>query len=199
MAAEPTTVMVQAARGGERGAVALVIERFTPWLLLQARYRLRGRLEALVAPEDLVQETWLIALPRLADLRPRDGRLTPVLVRFLATTLRNRLRQQLERHLTGRHAATASVAEDRLLLGTVGTACSQAIVRERAELLWRELRQLSERDQAVLVLRGLEGAPFAVVASVLRIDEGAAAAAYRRACERLRERLDPLLRDDLDD
>lgn len=199
MTAEPTTVMVQAARGGERGAVAMVIERFTPWLLLQARYRLRGRLAALIAAEELVQETWLIALPRLADLRPREGRLTPVLVRFLATTLRHRLRQQIERQLSGRRWATSLEPEDQRLLGTVGTACGQAIVRERGELLWRELRQLSERDQAVLVLRGLEGAPFAVVASLLHIDEGAAAAAYRRACERLRERLDPLLRDDLDD
>jgi RNA polymerase sigma-70 factor (ECF subfamily) len=191
-----TTAYVRAARAGDADAIGRVVERFTPWLLAQARFRLRGRLAALAGPEDLVQDTWLIALRRLPELRMRGERLTPVLVRFLAMTLRRRLRDLLERELTGQRTL-ARLAASASLHSTVTQACSQAGVHERAELVWRTMRSLSERDQALIVLRGLEGTSFVDIGLLLGIGADAAAAAWVRARDRLREQLDPVLHDDL--
>ena len=193
-----TTACVRAARDGDSTAVEALVARFTPWLLAQARYRLSGRLSALADPEDLVQDTWLIALPRLADLRPRAGRFTPVLVRFLSTVLKQRLQSLLERQLR-RRPAHEPLLDQGLLASSVASGRMQAESRETAELVWAALRQLAERDQALIVLRGIEHAPFREIGLLLGMDANAAMVAWRRACERLRERLGPDLLGDLGD
>ena len=192
---ESTTAAIRAARAGDREALDSMVERFTPWLLAQARVRLRGRLSPLVSPEDLVQDTWVIALPRLPDLREREQRLTPVLVRFLATTLRLRLCDLLEREL---RRAAPPVALSPQLATSIAESFRQAAVRERAEVLWRTIRAMSARDQALVVLRGLEGVSFAEIGLLLGVAGEAAASAWARTRQRLRARLDPLLRDDLE-
>ena len=192
---ESTTACVRAARHGDRLALGRMVERFTPWLLAQARLRLRGRLSALTSPEDLVQDTWLIALHRLPDLREREQRLTPVLVRFLATTLRRRLCDLLERELGREGVPAAPVSE---FATSVGDSCRLASVRERADVLWDAIRSMSERDQLLIVLRGLEGVAFHEVGLLLGIDADAAMSAWARTRRRLRDRLEPLLRDDLE-
>lgn len=197
MSRDSTTACVRAACTGDREAAGGMIERFTPWLLAQARLRLHGRLATLASPEDLVQDTWLVALRRLGDLRARDGRLTPVLVRFLATTLRRRLCELLERELRANPAPTALPTSSEHA-ATVTGACSAAATQERAELLWRTIHGLPERDQQLVVLRGLEGLPFPVIGSLLGIAADAAMSAWARTRTRLRDELDPVLRDDLE-
>jgi RNA polymerase sigma factor (sigma-70 family) len=192
---DSTTACVRAARRGDRDALGRVIERFTPWLLAQARLRLHGRLSALISPEDLVQDTWLIALHRLPDLQEREQRLTPVLVRFLATTLRRRLCDLLERELGRAGVGTAPVSE---LATSIGESCRLVSVRERADALWDVIRTMPSRDQSLIVLRGLEGVGFHEIGLLLGIDADAAMSAWARTRRRLRARLEPLLRDDLE-
>jgi len=98
----PTTRIVRGAREGDPLALGQMVERFTPWLLVQARYRLGGRLKHLCDPEDLVNDVWAVAFPRLRGLDARDGRYTPVLVRFLSTTLLHRLEDLIDKHLISR-------------------------------------------------------------------------------------------------
>ncbi len=186
---ERTTALLRAARAGEADALEQLVIRLSPWLLAQARYRLRGGLAALAEPEDLVQETWLVVLPRLQDLVPRSGRLTPVLVRFLATTLRRRVRTLLERALAGRSGAAPLPPDAARFSETVDAASHAAEARERAARIEAVLAGLGERDRALLILRGLEGTPFAEIGALLGLEVAAATAAYRRACERLRAAL----------
>jgi len=191
-----TTACVRAARQGDAAAVEGLVARFTPWLLAQARFRLAGRLAAVAEPEDLVQDTWLIALPRLPTLRPRFGRVTPVLVRFLSTVLRRRLQALLERELARR--PHQPLADDLQLTASVVSGFAQAATSERAGILWAGLRQLGERDQALIILRGLEQNPFREIAELLGIASSAAIVGYHRACARLRQRLPAQLLLDLD-
>jgi RNA polymerase sigma-70 factor (ECF subfamily) len=184
-----TTALLRAARAGEPDALEQLIARLSPWLLAQARYRMRGSLATLADPEDMVQETWLVVLPRLQDLLPRAGRLTPVLVRFLATTLRRRVRTLLERALAGRVGGAPLPPDAAAFSESVDHARQAAEARERAERVDTVLQGLGERDRALLILRGLEATPFAEIAALLGIEVPAATAAYRRACARLRAAL----------
>ena len=77
---EDTTTLVRRAKLGDHESLATLVEKLTPLLLAQARYRL-GTSNTEVDPDDVVQEVWARALPRLPELSDRDGRQTPVLLK----------------------------------------------------------------------------------------------------------------------
>src|ERR1043165_7489668 len=96
--ADLTSVHVRAALDGDSTSLEGIISHFSPFLLAQARYRLGRHLRGRYDPEDLVQQTWCVALPKLDRIVPRDGRCTPVLLRFLGTVLLRHYRRLLEKH-----------------------------------------------------------------------------------------------------
>ena len=106
----PTSVHIARAHDGDEASRAWIVARFSPFLLMQARYRLHGGLRRICTPEDIVDEVWLVTLPRLGDLRPRDGTWKPVLLKFLGTTLLNQVNTLLTRHLRER-SRTAQPSE----------------------------------------------------------------------------------------
>ena len=135
-----TTLHVRRAREGDLTSLGWLAERLQPLLLAQARYRL-GSLRA-IEPEDLVAEAWCVALPRLAELAPREGRVTPVVLRFLSTTLlrlaNNHVRREVRRGgraEAGRSPETLSAEGRRVLSEVEG--------RERARALRDELAALT--------------------------------------------------------
>ena len=87
------------ALAGEQASLAWVVAHFTPFLRLQAGYRIQGGMRRHHDPDDIVDEVWMIVLPRLAELQERDGHCTPVLMKFLATTLLHRVNNHLTRYL----------------------------------------------------------------------------------------------------
>ncbi|MBK8980001.1 MAG: sigma-70 family RNA polymerase sigma factor [Planctomycetes bacterium] len=188
---DPTTVLLDRARQGDRAGLDALVGRLTPWLLVQARVRLAGRLSQLVDPEDLVQDVWLRALPNLGALQARAGRRTPVLVRYLATTLIRRLRDLIARDLIARERGldpARGVTE--AMAASVAGAFQSAIVRERAALLWNAVARLDPRDRQLVVLRGIERSPMTEVAAILGLSPNAASLAWRRARQRLRALLE---------
>ena len=102
MSDDATSIHIARAHDGDEGSRAWLVARFTPLLEVQAGYRLQGDLRRLCDPEELVDEVWLVTLPRLGDLRPRDGHWKPVLLKFLATTLLNKVNSMMMRHLRER-------------------------------------------------------------------------------------------------
>ena len=66
--ADVTSLHVQRARAGEQASLSWVIGRFTPFLRVQAEYRVQGSLRRLYDPEDLVDEVWMVVLPKIAEL-----------------------------------------------------------------------------------------------------------------------------------
>jgi RNA polymerase sigma factor (sigma-70 family) len=201
-----TTMQVRRAVQGDAASLAWLVERFTPILLVQARHRLRSALGAHCEPEDLVQDTWVTALPRLRDLQERDGRCTPVLLRFLGQILVNRYGTLLQKHILGKplreaepHGATGTGgALGRLAAAQTGIV-NQAIRSEAIARMQAAIAELSETDQSVVVLRSIEQVSLRTTAQLLGIAENTVAVRHYRALRRLRERLPDSVFADLDD
>ena len=184
------------AQEGDRESLGWLVARFTPLLLLQARHRMGPQLLAKHDPEDVVNDVWATALPRLPGLPERGGRHTPVILRFLSTTLLHRINNLLRLRATdsGPDGATPL---DSLPEETPGPL-TRAAGSEDQELVLAALGELGERDREVIVLRVLEGVPNPEVARLLDLEPNTAAQVYRRALERLRQRLPGAVFDDLE-
>src|SRR5262249_3120275 len=94
--------------------------------------------------EEVTQETWLVAVRRLADFDPARGAflswLRGVAANQVRTTLRSRARRD-ERPLTTNDAGSRD----------------EAGKREQAELIARALAELTDRHEAVLRAKYLDG------------------------------------------
>jgi RNA polymerase sigma-70 factor (ECF subfamily) len=196
---DETSVRVRRAAKGSGDDVAWIVDRFTPLLVANAEYRLPGALRSTVDPEDVVQDVWGIALPRLGDLTPVADRLTPVLLRFLTTTLRHVIGNLLQRrsHLV-RHGIDASTSGAGSEPAADGTGVVSHVLRsERQRLVRAAIGALDEDDRAILVLRGIEQRTNDEAATALAIAPGTAAVRYHRALKRLRAALPDSVFDDL--
>lgn len=192
-----TSLHVRRARRGDAGSLAWVVERFTPLLLAQARYRLRGPLGRACEPEDLVQDVWAVALPALPTLEPREGREAPVVLRFLATTLLNRA-NELARRALRRGPPASAPAPDALPAETRG-AFSRVERDEACALLVAAIDELEGLDRDVLVLRAIEQHANHEVAALLGATPNAVSQRYRRVLADLRRRLPGSLLDEVED
>src|SRR5437867_3088483 len=79
-----TTVRIERAQRGDSASLESLVREMTPLLIAQAAYHLGAQPRQAEDAEDVVAETWLVAMRRLKDLQPRNGRLAPVLVKFLS-------------------------------------------------------------------------------------------------------------------
>ena len=190
-----TTLHAHRAVRGDAGSLDWLVSRLTPLLLAQADYRLGAVLRRRYEPEDVVNDVWLVALPRLGDLAPRAGRLTPVLLSFLSTTLVYRVNNLMRKHVGGDAAASLEQGrgddqESRIdvsaeVTGVVTAACR----RETRSAVGECLAALDPKDREILVLRGIEQNSNPAVARLLGLTESAVAARYHRALQRLRKKL----------
>lgn len=173
-----------------------LVGRFSPLLLAQARYRMGERLRARYEPEDVVNDVWARVLPRLAELSERDGRRTPVLLRFLSTTLLHRINNLLRLAATNADAAEpgALAALDESTRGPL----TRVVEEERQGIALAALEELAARDREVVLLRALEQHSNAEVAAALGVEPNTAAQVYRRALEKLRRKLPGSIFDELE-
>lgn len=192
-----TSIRVRGAAAGAEADRSWVVERFTPLLVTNAAYRMGCGLRSWCEPEDVVAETWAVALPRMGSLPARDGRLTPVLLRFLTTTLNHVLANLHRKH--ERRGGGATVPQ-RLADGATSTLAGdppdpatgvvpRAERREERDLVLAALAGLSADDRAVVVLRGIEQVTNEAAAAALGVTPSAANMRYARALARLREKL----------
>ncbi|MCK5942332.1 MAG: sigma-70 family RNA polymerase sigma factor [Planctomycetes bacterium] len=189
-----TTVHVRRAAAGDAGSVEWLVERLTPLLLSQAEWRMGPLLRRSYDPRDIVHEAWMVLLPRIEQLAPRDGRLTPVLLKFLSSTILGKVRNLLRREIRrlgdggGRSgAAAAGAGQPETLAGPRSEVVSSVVRRERVCQVTEALAALPEIDREVLLLRGIEQLEPADVAERLGISRDALSKRYRRALARLGE------------
>lgn len=192
-----TSFHVGRAKSGDAESLSWVVDRFTPLLRAHARYRIGKTLQSRYDPEDLVHEVWAIALPRLPDLPPRDARNTPVVLRFLTTTLFNLLRGLVRKESRGRadgiQESTDEIAEARS--GVVTKIARD----ERSGTLHAAIEQLEPRDREILVLRGIEQNPYNQIAAILGEDAKILAVRYGRVLTKLKKLLPGSVVDELVD
>lgn len=199
MSSEPnadTSVVLRAAIDGDEDSLGWLVAHLSPLLLAQARWRLSGGVARGIEPEDLVQEAWLVALPRLHELVPRQGRLTPVLLRFLATTILHRVNNLVRDVLRRGSSPLPDEMRDGPRDERTGVVTAAVRAEQRHQLL-ATIEGLDPIDREVLLLRGVEQRSQATTAALLGIRGDAVAMRFSRAVERLRAQLPASLLDDL--
>lgn len=182
----PTSVHVRRAADGDADSLAWLVERLSPLLSVQAEYRLGPLLRGLYDPEDLVNETWIVAMAKIGELGLDADRSTPVLLRYLSTSLLNCVRNLVRKHA---RAAGAVPVESAAPAAEQTGVMTRVTRTEHRETVRAALADLDEADREILVLRGIEQQPNKTIAMLLGLGPSAVSMRYQRALERLRGRL----------
>jgi RNA polymerase sigma-70 factor (ECF subfamily) len=194
--AENPESLLPAAQGGDDAARGRLLEQYRNYLLLLARLQIGRRLQGKVEPADLVQDTFLEAHRHLSQFRGcTETQFVSWLRQIMAGTLANRTRHylgtkrrdaRLERDLAA-ELDRSSRELDAALLARGSSPSERAARREQAVLLADALESLPPDCREVLVLRHLEGLPFADIAERMGKSLDVVKKLWPRALARLRE------------
>ncbi len=185
-----TSLHVRQACDGDSQSLVWVVERFTPALQLQASFRVGRGLRGFYTAEDLVQDVWATALPKLGRVDLTGDGDTDRLMAHLGRTLLNLYRNLLEkRRRRSVHPELAWSDLSQALSASTSGAITRAMRGERGRILAQALDELSESDREVIVMRAIEQVPLPVVAAHLGVRPNAVSARLRRAIAHLRSRL----------
>jgi RNA polymerase sigma-70 factor (ECF subfamily) len=190
--------LLDAARNGDEGSLAVLVERHRDRLERMVRLRMDRRLQGRVDPTDVLQEAYLavrskfpqyIADPRLPFflwLRLEVGQKLVDVHRFhLGTKMRDAGQEISLHHGALPQVSSLSLAEH--LLGKLTTA-SHAAMRVELKLRVQEaLNSMDPHDREVLILRHFEELSNAEAAQVLGLKPSAAVNRYVRALKRLKD------------
>jgi RNA polymerase sigma-70 factor (ECF subfamily) len=190
--------LLDAARNGDEGALAVLVERHRDRLARMVRLRMDCRLQGRVDPSDVVQEAYLAVrgkfpqycadprLPFFLWLRLEVGQKLVDLHRFHLGTQMRDAGQEVSLHRGALPQVTSlSLAEH--LLGKL-TSASRAAMRVELKLRVQEaLNSMDPHDREVLILRHFEELSNAEAAQVLGIKPSAAVNRYVRALKRLKD------------
>lgn len=198
-----TSLHLHRAIEGDMHSLGWVVARVTPLLLAQASHRLGPVLRTHYDPEDIVNDAWLVALPRLAELPARGGRHTPVLLRFLSSTVNHRIHNLVRKHIEGEpvvqapRAATSADGAVEAHAADVSGAVTQAMRRELVEQITACIDELEPEDREVIMLRGIEQVSNRTTAMLLGQRPEAVSMRYSRALRKMRARLPGSVFDEL--
>ena len=189
---------VRRAVAGDADSLAWLVQHFRGLVIAQVRLRLRGHGDAQDV-DDLAAEVWSVMVMRLGDLQPREERHTPVLVRFLGSTVlgvcNNFLRRRAREAALFQRGQTADRTQSerpnplgRLPAQTRGVV-SRVLLQEQRGVVEQCLGELTEDQRDVLVLRLMEHRTNREIGALLGLPPNTIAVRYRRALESLRDRL----------
>jgi RNA polymerase sigma-70 factor, ECF subfamily len=196
--------LLDRATGGDAAAVGELLVRHRPPLLEFVEFHLSPAVRARFDSSDVVQDAQAEMARRLPDFLAR--RPMPFHLWARKTTYerildlhRNHIRRS--RRAVGRERPLpdrSSIALAQPLLAAHPSPSQEAEGREFADRVSRAIRELPEADREVLLLRHVDGLPFAEIASLLDIDPAAARKRFGRALIRLQKLLSDagLLGDD---
>ncbi|HEX3999949.1 MAG TPA: sigma-70 family RNA polymerase sigma factor [Pirellulales bacterium] len=166
--------LLQRARRGDRQALDDLLGAFREYLARVAQTQLRQQIQGKADGSDLAQETLLEAHQHFAGFRGNSeaefvawlrtilaGLVANHMRRYLGTQRRN---ARLERPLEVEKPGEASDTLVRLIANG-STPSEQAMGHEAQRRLDAALQQLPEHYRQVIVLRRIEGRPFAEVAA----------------------------------
>ncbi len=190
--------LLEAARNGDEGALAALVERHRERLELMVGLRMDRRLQGRVDPADVVQDAYLALrgkfaqycadphLPFFLWLRLEVGQKLVDLHRFHLGTQMRDAGQEVSLH-RGPLPPVTSLSLAEHLLGKL-TPASHAAMRAELKLRVQEaLNSMDPNDREVLILRHFEEMSNSETAQVLGIKPSAAVNRYVRALKRLKE------------
>lgn len=200
MTSELLTLLHEAKRGGatEQGKL---LSLYSNYLKILAQTQLDRRIRRRVSPSDLVQETLLEAHRDFLDFR---GVTNAEFVGWLRRILVHNLIRVTEKHLQADkrdvrrevyiHRLHASMENsnsrfEHVLAGRLESPSSELGRHERMRLLADAIAVLPAEQRQVILLRHIEGLPFAEVAQQMERTSGACRMLWLRAMDHLRASL----------
>jgi RNA polymerase sigma-70 factor (ECF subfamily) len=190
-----TQQLLQRAGAGDRAAFERLFAEHRLQLRQFVERRLDPKLRARVDASDVVQETQMEVLGRLADFLERQ----PMPFRlWLRKTAYERLLKIRRRHVEAAQRSLdrevplpdrSSVALARQLMASGSTPSQHLDKREAARRVRQAVAQLADLDREIVLMRNFEGMSNQEVAHVLQIDPAAASQRFGRALLRLRKLL----------
>jgi RNA polymerase sigma-70 factor (ECF subfamily) len=193
--------LLAAAREGSGESLGELLQTYVSYLKLLAQTQLVANVRVRVSPSDVVQETLLEAHRDFGMFR--GGREEEFLA-WLRKILVNNLARAVEQHLLAEKRdvrrevsmdnLAASLEQSTLRLGAiladkVPSPSANAQTQENLTALADALIDLPSDYRTVILLRHLEGLPFATVAERMQRSAGATRMLWLRAMDQLRERL----------
>jgi RNA polymerase sigma-70 factor, ECF subfamily len=183
------------ARRGDEEALGHLLAAYRPYLTVLAQTQISRRLQGKADAADLVQETFLEAHRHFGVFRGQtDAEFTAWLRGILAGVVANHVRRyihtksrdaRLERELVVELGDTSDVLE-RGIAANVSTPSQEVIRREDSLQLSRALDLLPPHYREVVLLRHIEGLPFAQVAEQMGRTVESVEKLWVRALARLR-------------
>ena len=184
------------AKAGDREALGSAVELYRGYLMLLARTQIGRRLQGKADAADLVQETFLEVHQHIDRFRgSSESEFLAWLRTILAAVISNHVRRylgtrqrdaRLEQALALELDDTSGVMQ-RELVATCSTPSRNAAKREALVILANALEQLPEDYRQVIMLRHLEGLPFAEVAVRMGKTVPSVQNLWVRALHRLKE------------
>jgi RNA polymerase sigma-70 factor (ECF subfamily) len=179
-------------------AFSLLLGKYQSYLRVLAGLHIGARLQAKVAPSDIVQKTLLKAYEHRDQYR---GSTTAELVGWLRKILANALAEELRRFgRKQRDLALERSLEQALdessarleawLVAEQSSPSQQAVHHEQAARLAQALADLPEEHRTAVELRHLRGYSVEAIAQHMGRSEASVTGLLRRGLKRLRERLD---------
>jgi RNA polymerase sigma-70 factor (ECF subfamily) len=196
------------AKGGDTESLGRLLETYENYLRLLARTQLDDQVRQRVSPSDVVQETMLEAHCDFPKFRGNsDGEFFAWLRRILVNNLARAVEQHL---LTAKRDVRREVSRERInasldrsatrleaiLADGRPSAESDASLQEHLVHLANALARLSPDHRDVIVMRHLEGVPFATIAERLDRSNGATRMLWLRAIEQLRQMMPDTMHGD---
>lgn len=193
--------LLSAAKAGDAEALGQLLEVYRGYLRLLAETQIRGKLQARFGTSDVLQDTFLSAHRCFGRFR---GRSEPEFRGWLRKILICHIGRLVERHMAAgkrdvRHEISlqdiaaavgrSTVRLESLLAGAGASPSREAVRNESVFLLAEHMQQLPDDYREVLLLRHLEGLPFADVAQRMGRSAGAVRMLWLRALELLRQRM----------
>jgi RNA polymerase sigma-70 factor (ECF subfamily) len=189
--------LIRDARTGAAG-LGRLLARYSNYLLILARVEIGRRLQGKLDPADLVQDVFLDAARHFPAFRgATEPEFAVWLRQILAGVLANTLRRyfgtlardpRLEQELRAGVDRSSCMLDGHL--AAPGTSPSEAAARrEQAVLFADALGRLPDDYREVIVLRHLEGYPFADVSARMRRSVDSVEKLWLRALARLRAEL----------
>jgi RNA polymerase sigma-70 factor (ECF subfamily) len=191
--------LLRQAREGDRQALGRLLDSYRGYLRVLARLEIGRRLQGKADASDVVQEVYLRAHNHFDQFRGgSEGELAAWLRQILANALADLVRHyhgrrrrdvRLERDLAGGLDHSSQALADQLSSGGPSPS-EQASDREQAVRVVGALDRLPEHYSQVLILRHLQGLPFAEVARQMQRSPDSVEKLYARALIRLRQEME---------
>lgn len=168
--------LIDAARSGNGEALGELLVSYRKYVVFLARTQLHHHMQAKADPSDIAQEVFLAAHRNIGEFRGQSAEefarwLRSILSNTLATHVRKFMGTQkrdprLELQLNQSLASASGFLESKI--ASDATSPSQQFARDEAFLhLAVALESLSDDYRQVIILRHIDGLPFAEIAKLM--------------------------------